>query len=157
MPSLYDINYLHTQKILTAVHNAPSFPEQQNLPYDKVVLMSSFIFRRSLDAAVTAGTFWALKPCRALVMKKHHLILHVWGPILRLDHGSGWVGNGPVKHRNTFDGGFPFYSLSTNSVPYGELAKGRGQMSGDIIVTMLTACKFIHQKVITLCSGKNLF
>lgn len=60
-----------------------------------------------------------------------------------------------MKYSNTFHGGLPFYSLPTNSEPYGELAKGRGQMSGDIIVIMLTACEFIHQKVITLCSGKN--
>lgn len=119
--------------------------------------MSSFNFHRVLDAAVTAGTFTALKPCRALVVKKHHLILHAWRPISGLGHSSGSVGNGPMKHSNTFHGGFPFYSLPTNSVPYGELAKGRGQMSGDIIVTMLTACEFIHQKVIPLCSGKNLF
>lgn len=87
---------------------------------------------------------------------KHHHILHEQGPISGLDRGSGWLGNGPMKHSNTFHGGFPFYSLPTNSVPYGELAKGRGQMSGDIIVTMLTECEFIHQKVINLCSGKNL-
>lgn len=89
-------------------------------------------------------------------MKKHHHTRYVQGSISGLNHGSSRIGNGPMKHSNTFDGGFPFYSLPTNSVPYGELAKGRGQMSGDIIVTMLTACKFIHQKVITLCSG-NLF
>lgn len=87
---------------------------------------------------------------------RHHRIPHEQGPISRLDHSSGWVGNGPMKHSNTFHGGFPFYSLPTNSVPYGELAIGRGQMSGDIIVTMLTAWEFMHQKVITLCSGKNL-
>lgn len=60
-----------------------------------------------------------------------------------------------MKHSNNFHGELPFYSLPTKSVPYGELAKGSGQMSADIIVTMLTACEFIHQKVITLCSGKN--
>lgn len=48
------------------------------------------------------------------------------------------------------------FTLCLQTVPYGELAKERGQMSGDIIVTMLTACEFIHPKVITLCSGKNL-
>lgn len=50
-----------------------------------------------------------------------------------------------------------FYSPPTNSVPYGGLAKGRGRVSGDTVVTMLTARHFIPQKVITLCSGKNLF
>lgn len=54
-------------------------------------------------------------------------------------HGGGWVGNGLGKESNTFHGGFPSCSQPTNSVPYGELAKGRGQMSADIIVTMLTA------------------
>lgn len=79
------------------------------------------------------------------------------GPKSGFDHGGGWVGNDPTKHSNTFHGRLPFCSQPTNYMPYGELAKGRGQMSGDIIVTMLTACEFIHQKVITLCSGKNLF
>lgn len=121
-----------------------------------VLLVSCFIFRRALDAAATAAIFWALKTCRPSV-EKHPLLLCIREPVLGFDRGGSWVWNGPMEGSNIFHGEFPPCSQPANDVPYGELAKGRGQMSADITVTTLTACEFIHQKVITLCSGKDLF
>lgn len=125
-------------------------------PCNKVLLVSRFIFRRALDAAATAAISWALKTYRPSV-KKHPLLLYVREPVLGFDRGGSRVWNGPMEGSNIFHGEFPPCSQPANDVPYGELAKGRGQMSGDITVTTLTACEFIHQKVITLCSGKDLF
>lgn len=133
----------HTQKTLTVLH------KWQNLPQNQFYIWQSIWHccdsRYLLDSEALQCLVYEAPPYS-----------HELEPISELDHSSGWVGNGLTKHSNTFHGGLPFYSRSTNSVPYGGLAKGSRQMSGDIIVTMLTACEFVHQKVITLCSGKNL-
>lgn len=109
----------------------PPSTANKNLPYDKVVLTSGFMFCRALDAAVTTGTFWALKMLwRSITL----FWVHGWQFQFLFTVASGW-GMVPGKKATHFTGDL----LLALSLQTGELAKGRGQMSADIIVTMLTA------------------